>query len=70
MNKPRLYQNKNVVQLLKYKADILKEITFCDKRANELGFGAGSEFYRQRSVENKQELERIIDELTHRGANQ
>jgi hypothetical protein len=70
MNRPRLFQNKNVIQLLKYKADIMDDITFCDKKANELGFGAGSEFYRQRSIENQQELDRIIRELTHRGANQ
>jgi hypothetical protein len=69
MNKPRLYQNKNVVQLLKYKAEIQDDITFCDKMAKDLGFGAGSDFYRRRSVECQQELERIVRELTWRGAN-
>jgi hypothetical protein len=68
MNKPRLFQNKNVVQLLKYKSDIMDDITFCDKKADELGFGAGADFYRRRSVENKAELERIVRELTWRGA--
>jgi hypothetical protein len=58
------------MQLLKYKSEILDDITFCDNKADELGFGAGADFYRRRSVENKAELDRIISELTWRGANQ
>jgi hypothetical protein len=62
-----MYQQKTNDELLRYYRRILDDITFCDRRAGELGYGAGGDHFRRAAKEAQAEAERAKSELDRRG---
>ena len=66
MKKPASYINKTDSELLRYYQRILQDVTFCDQKAAEFGFGAAGDHYRKAAKEARAEAERAKIELQNR----
>ena len=66
MKKPLSYKNKSDGELLRYFQRVLQDVTFCEDKADEFGFGAAGDHYRKAAQDARREADRAKAELQHR----